>query len=70
MKAGFYVLAMTGGTEICVDGPAFSTHEERDEFAKETWAGQDASKGDNVFWADVSETGQLKVGAYMEGDLE
>lgn len=70
MKAGYYVLALSGGTELCVDGPRFNTHTERDEFAKETWASQDATKGDNVFWADVDENGELTVGYYLAGDLE
>lgn len=65
----YYVIEMFGGVEACASEP-FDTAEQRDAHAKKVWADMKKEQGDNVFWSNVNENGLLKIGPYMEGDLD
>lgn len=65
----YYILVVSGGTEICKDGP-YPTFEERDAAARSMWNNVADQDTENLFWLDVGEDAEVKVGAFIGGDLD
>mgnify|MGYP001558965272 CR=1 FL=1 len=63
-----FLLVLTGGTEIGIDGP-FSSEEERLAAAKNIFREGRPDQGDNVFQLSI-EDDDPSVAEYIDGDLE
>ena len=68
-KKKFYVLIVTGGTEIDYKGP-YKTELGRDAEASHLWNDELRQEYDQVFMLDIDGRGRPKVSSYCDGDLE